>query len=343
MATLKEIADSVGISVSTASMAVRDHRSISIETKRKVWEAQEKLGYKLHLKPRQSSRRQNETEEDTKNIAFLLVDREFDDPAYSRTFQGVAKGVSMRDWRSIFVSATLQEMRAGEFPSAIKNREVDGIIVTGLYDEVAHEKLSSLGIPMITLGNYRLGDEPWAACELDLACGMRLLMGRLGEQNHRRFGLLLRNGKTEYEQQLRQCYLREISVRNYENVEIGMECENGSLRNAIRHVLDSPVRPTALILASDTFSEEVYDVCDTLKLKIPADISIAGFGDGRHIVRPSLATIQTQGQDLGMAALEKLARNIENPDIFPTRELFPMSLVPGGSMDFARGFSGSNS
>lgn len=330
--TLKQIAEHAGVSVSTASMAVRDHHAVSIETKRRVWEAQEKFGYRASLRPKQAGRGVSASPNDVPFVAFVLIDREFDDPAYSRGFQGVANRISARDWRSTCFSMSLADLHEKKFPSLFRNREVHGIIVSGEYDELAHRNLSELEIPVVALGNYQLGELPWSACEVDLAQGVRTVVRRLSELGHERFGLLLRSSGTEYQSKLQHWFEREVAQEKRANAGVAIEATEGSVRNSLLGFLRSPERPSVLIFESDTMAEEVYDTCAELKLDIPKDISLVTVGDGRHILRPSLASVQVQSQDYGASALEKLARMIDNPDQTPTRELFPMRFVPGGSI-----------
>ncbi|MFV0414859.1 MAG: LacI family DNA-binding transcriptional regulator, partial [Chthoniobacterales bacterium] len=290
--TLKQIAEHAGVSVSTSSMAVRDHHAISIETKRRVWEVQERLGYRPDLRPKQARRRGGSTGTKISSIAFLLVDREFDDPAYSRSFQGVANRIALRDWRSTYVSTSLADIHQKNFPSPLRNREVQGIIVSGDYDELAHRNLCNLEIPLVTMGNYQLGEIPWAACEIDLAQGMRTVVRRLSALGHMRFGLLLRSAVTEYQLKLQHWFKREVALEKRENAGVAIEVSEGSVRNSLIGYLRSPTRPSVLIFESDTLAEEVYDTCAELKLNIPNDISLITVGDGRHILRPALASIQ---------------------------------------------------
>ncbi len=334
MSTLREIAEFAGVSVSTASMAVRDHHAISIDTKRRVWEAQEKLGYRPHLQmSRRVVRQPEKAPTRSVTIAYLLVDREFDDPAYSQGFQGIAQRVAQNDWRCLYLNTTLADLQAGILPSAIRHREVDGIIVGGLYDEVAHKVLSQCGIPLVVQGNYQLGEEPWAACEVDLAQGMRLLVRRLESFGHRRFGLLIRDGETEYEHSLRQWYLQEMAKPGRADAGVRLISENGSISGALTDQLAPGNRPDALILASATFGEATYEACEDLGISLPEDLSVAAFGAGLHILKPTLASVQYDNKDYGLRSMEKLAGLIEDPETTPTRECYPMRFVSGGSME----------
>lgn len=331
MATLKDIAERAGISVTAASLAIRDHRTISIETKRRVWEAQEKLGYKTDLLRR--SLRQDSAPGRTGNIGFLLIERPFNTPAYSSFFESLANHAAARKLRSIYLSAKLSDLHAGKFPLPLTDRQVDGLVVSGLYDEAAHRALSKLNIPIVVMGNYELGLEPWAACELDLSQGMRLLVTRLKELGHSRLGLIsFTTIETEFTWQLRCSYLRALSVAGLTNAGIGEEDETMKVRRGTRKLLEAPDRPTALILPSETAAVEVYDACEQAGLSIPKDLSVVSFGCGGYVIRPTVASVQPHHGQIGSEIVRKLTRLIEEPGQLPTRELVSMRFVGGGSV-----------
>ncbi|CAN5792642.1 LacI family DNA-binding transcriptional regulator [soil metagenome] len=331
MVTLKDIAISAGVSVSAASLAIRDHRSISMETKQRVWTAQEKLGYHRHAQGR-FKRKTSKSGAATRNIAFLLVGRQFKDLAYADDFEAIANRASHEGFLPIYLSAKPEDMRDGVFPPPLKNREVDGIIVSGLYDEAEHQQLKRLGIPIVVLGIYDLGSEPWAACEVDYRAAIRLMIDRVSESGHRRLGLLSCPSALEAHDQINKTYLQRVAKKGLinagvANVEGGMD-----IRDSLTSLLDRPDRPTALILPLMGEALHAYEVCRELGLSIPEDISIVCYGCGDRSIRPTLASVQACREDVAQSAVAKLTHIMENPDRPLTREIFPMQFIPGGSI-----------
>lgn len=324
MVTLKDIAQHVGISVSAASMALRDHASIGEETKRKVREAGEALGYRVRSKP-------------SGNIAFVLFDRGFDSPVYARFFQSIGDMAARQEMQPLYLSLDSATFADAKLPPALRKRNVDGIIVSGVYGEAAHRRLSALEIPLVALGNYQLGSAAWAACEVDLAGGIRLMLDSLAKLGHRRIGLLVSTSdRREYGRQIRQIFSNALADRDQvcSGIVYDEDLAPGPGKKSLAGELDSLVRgpQAATALLVEKAHPRIYDACEELGLRIPDDISLISLGKSSFEMRPSLATVESDPTEMGRGAFEKLHRMMENPDERLTREIFPMQLIPGKSM-----------
>lgn len=338
MATLKDIANHVGISISAASLALRDHSSISVETKRRVWEAQEALGYRLPLRaPNSIAKKVKKQTVAMRNIVFLLVDRQFDNSSYGATFQKLADLGTERHWRCMYLSASLEDLRAGRIPPLLKNSDVDGIIVSGAYDSIAHQHLQKLGIPLLVYGRYELGDEPWMSCEPDFRHGARLFANRLMALGHTRYGFVFK-GETG------TTFSSHYTLRIVKDIleEKGLHFSGAAATHdqfdgkylTVDELLKQDV--TALLISTGSQVEMTYEACQKAGLRIPEDISIVCFNPpGNFFIRPSLAYI-SNGNNITQGIVEKLERFMDKPDIPRTRELFPKHLVPGGSIGLCR-------
>jgi len=323
MATLKDIAQQVGVSVSAVSLALRDHPSIGQETRKRIWDVKKKLGYELKSKS-------------NGNIAFILLDRGFDVFTYARLFQSAGRLATENDLQPIYLSLSHASVLQGELPAVLQNRKVDGIIVSGAYDGAAHRILTSLGIPLLVCGNYQLGPEPWASCEVDLIEGMRLMMQRLTELGHERIGLLTCTPEgVEFGHQLRQNYLSLVT--EFQRHSVGIACERdyeaspdqSALQQATSELLN---RGRLSAIVAERGNLDVLDQCARQGLRVPQDISLVSLGAVMYETRPTLATVEANPVDLGRGIFEKLQRMMARPDYLITREHFPMRLIPGDSL-----------
>jgi LacI family transcriptional regulator len=71
--------------------------------------------------------------------------------------------------------------------------------------------------------------------------------------------------------------------------------------------------PTAIIVANDFFALQVLQVCHSLGLRVPEDISVAGFDDGESAAHcnPPLTTVHVDKQAMGRLALRRLQARLE--------------------------------
>jgi len=331
MTTLKDIAKETGLSVAATSMAIRDHRSISDETKRRVWDAQMRLGYNLrHRRVKKNSGQ----ESSLKNIAFILVDRTFQDSAYSHLFQGIATASVEKEVNPIYLSLRYDELIKGQMPSILRNREVEGIIVSGKYDIHIHEIFDRLGLPLVVVGNYRLVGKSFASCESDMDDGLAQMMAHFCELGHRRVGLIQNTLGTWFEQQILHCFKTEASRYEFESAGHLHQVisEAGSAAAAAAAILSPKQRATAIFVSDEHSIVEVLDTAARLKLEIPDHLSVGVLGvTEKTALRAPLTTTGVDSQRIGREALNKLNRLATDPGACRSRELFPMRFSKGRS------------
>lgn len=335
MATLRDIAQHVGISVSTVSLALRDHPSISLQTKRKAWEAQELLGYRKPLKtPSFLNGKKKGLGGTMRTIAYVTIDRTLENSSYHASFHRITTEARQRQWRTSYVSITSEELREDVIPAELFEGNVDGIIVSGLVNVASYDRLSRLGVPMVVMGPYDLGTEPWMACEPDFRHGAKLITEKFGEYKHKRIGLIGSNPQTPYKKFLTECLMREFKQYGMELVGEtyveGNDIKSSDLGN-VKNLL--AMKPTAVVLLTDFVASMVYAVCEIQGMKIPEDISIISFlGQGSDVfLNPPLTRLYVR-KGISITCVEKLERLMNDPDAPRTRELFPYHLLPGESV-----------
>lgn len=98
---------------------------------------------------------------------------------------------------------------------------------------------------------------------------------------------------------------------------------------AMMRLLDLPQRPTAVMAANDLQAMGALRVCQRLGIKVPEQISIAGFGDFplSRLTLPSLTTVAQPSYELGCKAAELLLHRLEKPDRPPMHLILQSELV----------------
>ncbi len=338
MATLRQIAEEVGVSVAAVSMAINDHPSIASATKARVWEVQRRLGYRPNRHARLLRRHPHSPAHpriQAGNIAFLLVDRTFEDPAYAPLFHGVFDAASKSNLHLFYHSIRREDLHAGRLPQLIRDHEVDGLVVSGVYEESEHRALKDLAIPRILLGIYEVR-EPTLVVEVDLAQGMRAVLDRLHSLGHRRVAFLSENVGIHAYKLLVRAYESE-ATRLWGAFDPDLIQMKGAVYEggyeAARNALALKHRPTALVLATERLGTAAYDVCGELRLRIPQDCSVVAFGSGGHFYhyRPTLALVGGDSVAMGRAAVNNLLESLGSTAVPAHRTVFPMQIKEGQS------------
>ena len=102
---------------------------------------------------------------------------------------------------------------------------------------------------------------------------------------------------------------------------------------AIFKQLDFKNLPEVFICSGDTIAVYALISCDKLGIKVPRDLSIAGFdGVQVELYSPWLSALTSMRQplaEMGKFAVKRLLKIINDPDEPPQKTLFHTVLIPG--------------
>ena len=178
--TLKDVARRAGVSSATVSYVLNGKRTISEDTKRRVREAIEELDYVPDLAARGLSRR------DSMLIGVVVPQTEpgdrlmFQNSFYSEVLGSIEYYARQRGYH-ILISAT----DANEsYLTLAKQRNLDGIIVIGMYPDEFYQQMKKTQIPIVLIDSY-CNDHYYNNIRIDDAYGSYLATRHLLECGHR--------------------------------------------------------------------------------------------------------------------------------------------------------------
>jgi DNA-binding LacI/PurR family transcriptional regulator len=96
----------------------------------------------------------------------------------------------------------------------------------------------------------------------------------------------------------------------------------------VKALLASGERPTALFVGTDQAAAGVYQALQESGIRIPDDISVAGFNDTiGEVLHPGLTTVREFPKELGGHLAEFALRRIHEPDLPPQQLVMPTELI----------------
>ncbi len=169
--TMKDIAAKVGVTKATVSKALNNKDGVSEALKIKILDCCEELGYQLNWSIQDLVRKNGTIR--SRNIAFIMVDLDFADPAYAKLIDGIANAVREKDLHLVLVKLSSKEQRIVDLPIILRDKRVDGAVITGDLSYQTVELLKKHEIPLVLLGNYNnnITDGNFAV-ETDLRIGI---------------------------------------------------------------------------------------------------------------------------------------------------------------------------
>lgn len=331
--TLKDVAELAGVSAATVSYVLSGKRTISEETKARVLEAIEQLDYVPDLTARGLSMR------DSKLIGVVVPQTEpgerlmFQNSFYSEVLGSIEYYARQKGYH-ILISAT----DANEsYLTLAKQRNLDGIIVIGMYPDEFYHEMKKTQIPIVLIDSY-CNDHYYHNIRIDDAYGSYLAARHLLEKGHRDIaffaGQMKENGVMkkrllgyqqaldEFHVEFRDEYVFEGQIDYQSGVELA-----GKLTEIAPGV-------TAIVAAADILAigavKGLYEAGKT----VPGDYSIVGFDDLEisQYLTPGLTTVKQQISLKGQKAVDLLLKHIENPSLPKQEEILPLELVERGSV-----------
>lgn len=110
-------------------------------------------------------------------------------------------------------------------------------------------------------------------------------------------------------------------VQGFNSFESGEECA--------RQLLEKKPRPTAIFAANDDMAAGAMMVAHQAGIKIPADLSVAGFDDTpvAHQIWPALTTVRQPIQQMARKATDLLIKQLKGKDVQLPASMLSSSLI----------------
>lgn len=331
--TIKEVAKKAGVSPATVSYVLNNKESISDETKQRVWDAISELDYVPDLSARSL------TAGSSKLIGVVVPQTEqgqrlmFENNFYSEILGSIEYRARLRGYHVLISASDTNE----NYLTLAKERNLDGIIVIGIYPNSFYQDLKKSKIPIVLIDSY-CNDHYYHSIRIDDAYGSYLATKYMIDHGHREIaffcGEIKENGVMK--QRLlgyRQAIEEQGLVFHDKYVFEGkIDYENGiSLANAL---CDSGYKTTAVVATADILAISAMKAFYERGVKVPEDISVIGFDDLQisKYLTPGLTTVHQDISRKGERAMDLLFNSIENPKLTKQEEIMPVNIAERGSV-----------
>lgn len=331
MVTILDVAKYAGVSKSTVSLVINNSPLVKEETKTRVEEAIQELGYVCNNNARGLRTRT------TKCLGIIVAIESKTEQTYEFDYEtglfsynitnGIPAGLVDTDYGLLTERYCAAEAE-GELPTIVKNGRIDGLfLVGGLFEDSFIEELLKRGIPTVAVGKYYKQID---CIYPDVKKGTCAEVSYLLENGHRRIAFI--NCPLTYSaSQARLAGFREAS----ENYGIRTEdtwvtyCHQNTGAGgyeAIKALWESGVRPDAIATANEPIALGVMRFLYEKGIRIPQDISVSSYEDSvlGGYAAPALTTVNIHKEYMGQFAAGMLLRRIENPN----KEIESISINP---------------
>ena len=313
-ATIYDLAEAAGVSISTVSKALNDSYSISEKTKKKIREIADSMGYKPNARARSFARRKNGiilfAADLSRGVGFenphmfeivTGVDRYLDEKGYSLILKHVSKDAAPESAKALMLS-----------------EEADGIIIhAGILTKQLAFVLGKEQYPHLIIGKPDFANTlSWIDVSHESAG--QIAANYLLDKGYRKIVFLMGDAKKD------QISLRRLDGINmvFEEEELSIETITGitnyeESRIIAEEILARDQIPEVILCTNNYLAMGCMQSIRTEKLSIPKDIAIMTFDNYPFsmLTVPTLTAIEVDMYDMGNQAARFMLQKIKKPNL----------------------------
>ena len=328
--TIKDVAKEAQVAASTVSRVIKDSPNISEETKRRVREVMDRLGYYPNFQA------QSLAGKNTKAIGVILPNaafHSFQNPFFSEVLLGISTSANENKYGIYLSTSATEETIYEEVVRMVQGKRVAGILL--LYSRKNDKLLSYLNkvkVPFTVVGRPYEKEQQITYVDNDNVQTSIDVTNHLIKLGHKRIAFIGGNQQFVVTVDRLKGYKRALEKAkiNYdERFVIGEMAVKEEGQAVVEALMKLEKPPTAIITQDDLIAFQMISHLEALNMNVPNDISIISFNNyfvSRHS-RPPLTSVDIGITQLGYEATNSLIELIETPSTLPKRITIPTRLI----------------
>ncbi len=328
--TIRDVAAAAGVSYQTVSRVINDRPDVAQETRRRVWQVIESLGYQPSAIARGLASKRTYT--------LGLITADFSDYFFTQVIVGAEVEARKHDYFFMLCSTERNPDDEPEYLRLLTERQVDGILFARPSTEEDNRHIVSLlrrGVPLVTTA-YHVPGEDLTVVDVDNIDGGLKATQCLIDGGHRHIGVI--TGPPDWKSVSDRTRGYRLALEQAGIPFDGSLVEPGdwsfeSGYQAVGRLLERAPHLTALFAQNDRMAVGAMRALREKGHRIPDDVAIVGYDDIPMAAysHPPLTTIHQPMQEVGEIATGKLIELIDDPDAEREEILLKTKLVRRGS------------
>jgi LacI family transcriptional regulator len=318
--TIKDIAKELGISYSSVSRAINNKPSVSKETRKKVLEAAERMGYRPNYLARGLVNKISNT------IGVIIPD--IVNPFFAEITKGVMETADKYGYTVFLCVTNWDEKKEKDYIQTLQEKRVDGIILKSSKDKKI-DTYKNIQVPYILLESVPSNGR-CSFIEVDNERGGYIATKHLIDCGYKNLAFL--GGKREsYSNGLRKAGFIRAAEEYKERIEntyvfFGDFSMTGGYQLA-SELFENGKKVDGIFAGNDVIALGVLQYAKEFGIEIPRDLGVVGFDNIFYTNLPQIqmTTIHQPKYALGKIVLETLVEEIRSKE---TRIIRRITLEP---------------
>ena len=318
MATIKDVAELSGVTVTTVSRVLNNRGYIGEKTRKKVYEAMEQLNYQPNEIARSLLRKRS-------NIIGLII------PSVSHLFfaeltEKIEYHAYENGFKVLLCNSHLDSVKEREYIDMLRSHKVDGIIM-GSHTLKVDDYLS-LKMPLVTIDRQISGSIPYIAS--DNFQGGKIATQLLIKRGCKKIVHICGNLNLDMLSNKRyEAFLVETVNNGVEHITIQTEIDvfdTNQYEELVHRMFQDHPDIDGVFASGDVTALHVLEACREFRKKVPEDIKIIGYDNVRLSSLLMLSTIIQPIDEIGRLAVELIIKQLNNEQ-FESSNILPVSLI----------------
>lgn len=323
--TIKDVAREASVSYSTVSRVLNDYRHVHPDKRRRVLAAMERLGYTVNLQARSLAGGRSQM--------VGLVVHDLGNPYTAQIVQSIDEELATAGYELALHTTHGHHHKEAVYVDLLAHGMADGVLMLIPLGPTPYlRQLRDRNFPYVIISDHQQHDDYSPVVTTTSRQGAYDVMQYVIELGHTRIGFI--GGRHDFISagERLDAYQAALAAHNIPFDPLLVQTGDYQYRSgyaAANTLLDLPRPPTVIFAANDLMAFAVYDVARSRGLRIPADVSVAGFDDvpQASYMHPALTTVRQPLIEMGRMAARMLLRAIENPGQPAEPIILPTQLV----------------
>jgi LacI family transcriptional regulator len=310
--SLRDLASSLGLSITTVSRALDGYPDVSEATRARVRAAADSAAYR----PNAAARRLRRGATDIVTLILPTEPGHFDEPLYIQMLAPIGDCLARAGYDLTLIAATPGADETKMYRRIVEERRADALIVVRTrHQDPRVQYLAAREFPFVTLGRTECA-RPYAHVDGDGEAGFRLTTERLQALGHRRVTHLAAPSAFTFSGLRSRGYAAAMAAAGLQlRVIEDLASEEGGYR-AAKLALSATPRPTALLCATDRMAIGALRAAREMKLSVPGDLSVIGHDNlpATAFSDPPLSTMELPIEETGERLAEMVLARLGGAD-----------------------------
>lgn len=310
--TLLDVARHANVSRATASLVLRKSPLVGSETRMRVEQAMQDLGYVYNIG---AARLRAERSQIIGAIVPNLTN-----PFFAELLSGIEGAIGATGKVVLLANSGDQVDRQEMLLRRMREHGVDGVILcpaAGTERDLCGQ-IVAWSLPTVQVLRHISPDLDYVG--VDYAAGMHQAVDHLALLGHEKIAFAVHGAIHSAYRERVDGFHQAMLARGFDpRVVIHFPAQLGEIADATHLLFEQVIRPTAVICFNDVVALGLSAGLHDRGLTIGRDISLIGFDDvaDAEAIRPKLTSVATGPEKIGEMAARLLLERIADPDIQP--------------------------